>query len=56
MIEREERCYRCGGPATTDEGTIYVRRQVDGTWTSVAICRPCWDSEHAERVPHRVTP
>ena len=48
-------CYRCHNAALVPgEGTIFVRRPVEGRWQTVAICRPCWDSEQPGREPVRV--
>jgi hypothetical protein len=51
----EDRCYRCGMAALSPgEGTIYVRREVEGRWRTVAICPACWDIEEPDREPVRV--
>lgn len=50
-------CYRCGKDATTEKGTIYVRRQIDGRWQNVAVCEEHWhDVENLGRPFVRVKP
>jgi hypothetical protein len=51
-----ETCYRCRLVATSEAGTIYVRREVDGRWRSVPICDACWQIEQPGREPIRVRP
>lgn len=55
-VATAEPCYRCGREAKTTQGTIYVRREVDGHWQSVPICQEHWDEEQPNREPVRVRP
>jgi hypothetical protein len=51
-----ETCYRCARAATSEAGTIYVRREVDGRFRSIPICDTCWQIEQPGREPVRVRP
>jgi DNA-directed RNA polymerase subunit RPC12/RpoP len=48
-------CHDCRAVATSEAGTIYVRREVDGRWRNVALCDACWERTHPGREPFRVT-
>jgi hypothetical protein len=55
-MTRSERCYLCEAVATSEAGTIYVRREVDGRIKNVPICDACWDIARPGREPVRVRP
>jgi hypothetical protein len=49
-------CHRCGRPAASPVGTIFVRREVDGRLRNVPMCEICWLVENPGREPVRVRP
>jgi hypothetical protein len=48
-------CYRCGQDARSPDGTIFVRRKIDGRGQNAPICEEHWFEENPGRRPLKLT-